>query len=90
MPGSGNITKVILTGMLTLVSALVPTILTYHYSWGPNPSIHLPEESKETDYMTWGYIKPWNRFTPYIVGILLGYFLHNTKTKPIKLSIVFI
>ena len=39
--------------------------------------------------MEWGYVKPWNRFSPYIVGILLGYILHITKRKTIKLSKVF-
>ena len=38
------------------------------------------------DYMEFGYVKPWNRFSPYIVGILLGYILHITKRKTIKLS----
>ena len=32
------------------------------------------------------YVKPWCRFSPYIVGILLGYFLHITKGKPFKMS----
>ena len=36
--------------------------------------------------MQWNYVVPWCRFSPYIVGILLGYFLHNTKSKPFKMS----
>ena len=33
------------------------------------------------DYNQWGYSAPWNRFSPYMAGLLLGYFLHITK-KP--------
>lgn len=40
----------------------------------------------EKDYMSWHYLKPWNRFSPYIIGILLGYALHITKSKPVKIS----
>ena len=30
------------------------------------------------------YIKPWNRSQPYLIGILLGIFLHKVKSKKLK------
>ena len=83
--------------MLTLGSVIVPTVLHYHYAWPGTPSITPPDhvcpgdtpQAEDADYMEWGYIKPWNRYSPYIVGVLLGYLLHITKTKQIKLSKVF-
>ena len=39
-----------------------------------------------TDYFEWNYVKPWCRFSPYIIGLVLGYILHVTKKKPIKLN----
>jgi hypothetical protein len=36
--------------------------------------------------MEWNYVKPWCRFSPYIIGIFLGYILHKTKGKPFKMS----
>ena len=32
------------------------------------------------------YEAPWNRFQPYLIGILLGYILHYTRGKDIKIS----
>ena len=81
------------SGLLTLASVGVPAGMTYAYGWqatvaagltgtGPRPGIEYK------DYMTWNYIKPWCRFSPYIAGILLGYILHITKKKPIKMNFV--
>ena len=38
------------------------------------------------DYFENNYIKPWCRFQPYLVGILLGYILHCTKSKGVKIQ----
>ena len=65
----------------TNASAAIPSALTYHYGWGP-----VDQGSSEKDYMQWLYIKPWNRFGPYVIGILLGYILHSTKSRPFKMS----
>lgn len=89
-------------GVLTLGSVIVPSVLHYHYAWPASPSITPPghvcqpgtdfccpgdtPQAEDADYMEWGYIKPWNRYSPYIVGVLLGYLLHITKSKQIKLS----
>jgi hypothetical protein len=32
------------------------------------------------------YVKPWCRFSPYIVGMLVGYALHVTKNKKFRIS----
>ncbi|CAG0899050.1 unnamed protein product [Darwinula stevensoni] len=32
------------------------------------------------------YVKPWTRFGPYLIGLVLGYILHRIKGKNIKLS----
>uniref|UniRef100_A0A914RG91 Uncharacterized protein n=1 Tax=Parascaris equorum TaxID=6256 RepID=A0A914RG91_PAREQ len=43
------------------------------------------DQSGIDDYMMFLYAAPWVRCTPYIMGILTGYFLHKTKGK--KLTI---
>ena len=68
-------------GILIAASAAIPSYLTYHYGWGPTD-----QGSSEKNYMEWFYIKPWTRFGPYIIGILLGYILHSTKSRPFKMS----
>ena len=76
-----------------MTSVIVPTALHYKYAWQATPSITAtdytcgdPPQVDHLDYMEWGYIKPWNRYSPYIVGVLLGYLLHITKRKQFKLS----
>ena len=32
------------------------------------------------------YFAPWNRFQPYLIGILFGYILHTTRGKQVKIS----
>ena len=73
--------------LLTIGSILVPTILTVTENW---PATVLLEGSVTGDqgsnYFMWNYVKPWCRFSPYIIGLILGYILHVTKKKPIKLN----
>ena len=77
----------VVAGLLALLSALVPAGLTYKNGWGAQSGLEgvVPESEIEKDYFNWNYIKPWCRFSPYIVGILLGYLLHITKKKPLKM-----
>jgi hypothetical protein len=70
-----------LLGTLIAASAAIPAALTYHYGWGP-----VGQAFSEKSYMEWFYFKPWNRFGPYVIGILLGYILHRTKSRPFKMS----
>ena len=67
-------------GLLLAASVAIPTYLTYHYGWGA-----VGQGTSTKNFMTWFYFKPWNRFSPYMVGILLGYVLHVTKSKPFKM-----
>ena len=43
------------------------------------PDMKLVKVPGDENYMVDNYVKPWCRFSPYIVGIYLGYLLHNTK-----------
>ena len=70
----------LILGLLLAASVAIPTYLTYHYGWGP-----VGQGTSSKNFMTWFYFKPWNRFSPYMVGILLGYILHVTKSKPFKM-----
>ena len=45
-----------------------------------------PQPEKIGTYFEWNYVKPWCRFSPYIVGLILGYFLHITKNKQFKMN----
>ena len=75
-------------GGLTTLSCVIPTALTYKNGWAPVPSIPGPTnpEDPNNPFMLNSYIKPYTRFTPYIMGILLGYLLHITKKKPVKIN----
>ncbi len=42
--------------------------------------------SNEADYSGENYVKPWIRCQPYIIGIALGFILHITKKKKIRMS----
>ena len=70
------------------MSALIPAGLTYKFGWPATPLTPGINEDPNYSYMQENYVKPWCRFSPYIVGILLGYILHNTKQKPFKMSLV--
>ena len=78
----------VVSGLLALASALVPAGLTYKYGWGAQSGLQgvVPDSEQEKDYFNWNYIKPWCRFSPYIIGILLGYLLHITKKQPFKMN----
>ena len=77
-------------GVLTLTSSIIPTVLTYIHGWAPSPgtigTIIDPRDPDYLEYMEYEYAKPWNRFSPYGIGILLGYLLHTTKGKHVKIS----
>jgi hypothetical protein len=75
-----------ISAILTAASAAIPAGLTYKYGWGASPMTPGVNKHPEKSYMEWNYYKPWCRFSPYIVGIFLGYLLHITKSKPFKMS----
>ena len=70
----------VVMGSLIAMSCAIPTALTYKNGWAPLPYFEGPEG------IFVAYEKPWMRFTPYIVGILFGYFLHITKNRPVKIN----
>ena len=76
----------LIIAILTAASAAIPAGLTYKYGWGASPGVTGENEDRDHPYMEWNYFKPWCRFSPYIVGIFLGYLLHITKGKPFKMS----
>ena len=69
-------------GGMAVLSIIIPTALTISENW-PATTI-LPDPSGT--YFEWNYVKPWCRFSPYIVGLLLGYILHVTKNKAVKIN----
>ena len=74
------------SAILMAASAAIPAGLTYKYGWGASPLTQGVNEHPERNYTQWNYVVPWCRFSPYIVGIFLGYLLHITKSKPFKMS----
>ena len=73
------------SGLLAVVSIIIPTALTAVSNWPVSSDIFATGE-EAMDYYEWNYMKPWCRFSPYIIGLILGYILHITKKKPIKLN----
>ena len=71
-------------GGLAVLSIIIPTALTISENW---PATQILGDPSGT-YFEWNYVKPWCRFSPYIVGLLLGYILHVTKNKPVKISVI--
>ena len=59
--------------------------LTIHYQLGPENgfALHAPVEdfNEQQDY----YYKPWCRFQPYLIGMLMGFILHKTKNTKITI-----
>ena len=74
------------SGLLAVVSIIIPSVLTYTEQWPATVLTQGSTDPAESDYFTWNYVKPWCRFSPYIIGLILGYILHISKNKPIKLN----
>ena len=69
-------------GGLAVLSIIIPTALTISENW---PATQILGDPSGT-YFEWNYVKPWCRFSPYIVGLILGYILHVTKNKAVKMN----
>ena len=74
----------VVIGSLIAMACAIPTTLTYKNGYAPIPSFQGPE-SGDLNFFNF-YYRPWMRFTPYIVGILFGYFLHITKNRNVKIN----
>ena len=69
-----KIVGMILGGAAVVASIVTPTVISY------------ATEQKYGGNFEDFYIKPWNRFQPYIVGLLLGYVIHRLKGKKLPVS----
>ena len=67
---------------MAVLSIIIPTALTVSENW---PATQILGDPSGT-YFEWNYVKPWCRFSPYIVGLILGYILHVTKNKAVKMN----
>ena len=59
--------------------------LTIHYELGPESGFIKHITPYDFDEQRNYYEKPWCRFQPYLIGMLLGYVLHKTKNTEIKI-----
>ena len=74
-----------LAGAIYVALTIVMGYLTVHYGLGPESFLTLhtvPDSWNEQDYY---YFRPYCRFQPYLIGILMGYVLYKTKDKQIKI-----
>jgi len=70
----------IFSGVLMILSTSYPMIKAY--TWGLKPGWDWDGNFNDV------YIKPEGRFQPYLFGLLVGYYLHQTKSqKTLRLSI---
>ena len=82
----GYILAAAIYGCLTFYMGYV----TVHYSLGPEYTFghdilgFRPSVNQFHDFHDY-YSKPWFRFQPYLIGMLLGYILFKTKNKQIKI-----
>ena len=63
----------ILSGIVTLGATLTPLAITWDRD--------MVYDGWSGDFAAF-YTKPWNRIQPYIIGLLVGFFLHKLKNKP--------
>ena len=62
--------------------------VTVHYTLGPENGFMrhaVPGGMDQFNEMGDYYQKPWFRFQPYLIGMLLGYILFKTKNKEMKI-----
>ena len=58
--------------------------VTVYYTMGPEQGFAKHVWVDRFDEFKY-YEKPWFRFQPYLIGMLLGYILFKTKNKEIKI-----
>ena len=59
--------------------------VTVYYTMGPEQGFARHALVDRFDEMEDYYEKPWFRFQPYLIGMLLGYILFKTKNKEVKI-----
>uniref|UniRef100_A0A0M3ITF6 Acyl_transf_3 domain-containing protein n=1 Tax=Ascaris lumbricoides TaxID=6252 RepID=A0A0M3ITF6_ASCLU len=79
----------LISGFVLLVVSTVANYVTfYKYDFPANyigMFTSVLDLSKVALYEQFMYYSPWIRFTPYVFGILTGYFLHKTKDQKLNL-----
>ena len=75
---------IFILGICVLGSIAVPFALHIHYKWPAASQMPVPEGG-DPDYFLKNYVTPWCRFSPYVGGVVMGYILHKTKGKEIKI-----
>jgi len=68
-------------GLLTLAATVIPFTLSWINDYPPSPLFDTRSEGLASDYMENFYLVPWTRFQPYIIGLILGYFLYNLRNQ---------
>ena len=75
---------------MAVLSIIIPTVLTISENWPATNLLAIIQTvnlaNPPSTYMVWNYFKPMCRFSPYIIGLLLGYLLHVTKNKTVKIN----
>ncbi|XP_071559721.1 nose resistant to fluoxetine protein 6 isoform X1 [Temnothorax nylanderi] len=74
----------IVLAVCLFLSVLVPFVITYYFELTGTMLYYKREEDVIQVYLKI-YIKTYNRFGPYIVGLGLGYLLYKTRSCKVKL-----
>ena len=79
-PKFGIMSAVTIYAILTCVIG----VITYEYKIPPSNGFPF-SQPQDFDMSTHFYAAPYIRFQPYLIGILLGYYLYKTKDKEIRI-----
>lgn len=72
----------IVGGALVLVSTIVALSIAWAEDYPFSPLFQMTD----FNYMRWYYFVPWARFQPYIVGMCLGFALHQMRGKELRIN----
>ncbi|CAG7817088.1 unnamed protein product, partial [Allacma fusca] len=72
------------TCLAAIASMVVPAVVSHHLGLAPTVIYSIPFKNYFQGY----YIKPWNRFGTYVVGIILGYLLYLRLKNPAKFKAI--
>jgi len=74
----------VIVAMCFVITILTPSLLIYYKDLQGYPGIVdaiFPKLPTAQNYNTYIYIRPWCRMGPYLVGIVLAYYMHRTKMR---------
>ncbi|CAG7728020.1 unnamed protein product [Allacma fusca] len=72
------------TCLAAIASIVVSAVVTHQMEWAPTVIYSIPFKNYFVGY----YMKPWNRFGTYVVGIVLGYILYLRLKNPTKFKAI--